>query len=148
MYILAWYQACAVRLTELSHSAISEIFPLVWTSAKYLGISIAIGNLDLSYVWMRLLRLSTNIIFHKFPLNCCMMNSWLKWSVLFLHIGFCDQLHYVLLSLTKPGLFSSKVALLNRKWTFLIDFGMRFHMAAQSNKTRLFSQYALCRKVP
>ena len=40
-YIPAWYQACAVRLTELSHSAISKIFLPVWTSAKYLGISIA-----------------------------------------------------------------------------------------------------------
>ena len=40
LYIPAWYQACAVRLTELSHSAISEIFPPVWTSAKYLGILI------------------------------------------------------------------------------------------------------------
>ena len=39
-YILAWYQACAVWLTELSRSAISEIFPPVWTSANYLGISI------------------------------------------------------------------------------------------------------------
>ena len=40
-HIPAWYQACTVQLTELSCSAISEIFPPVWTSAKYLGISIA-----------------------------------------------------------------------------------------------------------
>ena len=40
-YIPAWYQAYTVWLTELSRSAISEIFPPVWTSAKYLSISIA-----------------------------------------------------------------------------------------------------------
>ena len=44
-------QACAVRLTELSRSAISEIFPPVWTSSKYLGISIAM-EISIFRVWL------------------------------------------------------------------------------------------------
>ena len=50
----AWYQACAVRWPESSRSAISKIFPLVWTSAKISQYFNRDGNLDLSCVWMRL----------------------------------------------------------------------------------------------
>ena len=59
--------AHAVRWPESSRSAISEIFPLVWTSAKISQYFNRDGNLDLSCVWMRLLWACLN--FSTLPLR-------------------------------------------------------------------------------